>query len=152
MISELFLAHSWRQWHYASDKNHLPVGSGNEDTRQFLEGVPGSKKTNNFYSISATRLNPTHWTFKQSLGCWPWLLCSITLPVFLCELLQVVLVEVLVTRRAENFLRQVADNRRGSGGNERERRRVHFSGFICLFRCLSGLCQFNKTEWKWELY
>lgn len=47
------------------------------------------------------------------------LLCSITLPVFFCEVLQVILVEVLITRRAKNFLWQITYNCRSSGGKRR---------------------------------
>lgn len=79
------------------------------------------------------------------LCCQRCLLCSITLPVFLCEVLQVVLVEVLITRRAENFLRQITDNCRGAGKKERMKRELTCSVF-CLLRCLSGLCRLKKTK------
>lgn len=66
------------------------------------------------------------------LCCHRCLLCSITLPVFLCEVLQVVLVEVLITRRAENFLRQITDNCRGAGKKRRMKRMLTCSVFLCL--------------------
>lgn len=48
----------------------------------------------------------------------------ITLSVFGCEVLQVVLVEVFVTRRAENFLRQIPNNGRGSGGEKKRKKKA----------------------------
>lgn len=64
--------------------------------------------------------------FEPVALCLNLLFASKNLPVFLCKVLQVVLVEVLITRCAENFLRQVTDNCCGS------RKERGYSGCLLL--------------------
>lgn len=80
---------------------------------------------------------------------------SITLPVFLWEVLQVVLVEVLIARRAKNFLWQITDDRRGSWKNKGSLVICVSSFFLSislslsLLRCPSRFVPLKKL-WTWN--